>query len=154
MSFTTDKNGYYWYQMFVNGSSYQPSQYAWFYADDNLCVQNKSHFKRADEIQCSNATYLMTSPPAMTTTFPINVTMDLMSTTAPKMTEMGSIPIYYIIGALTVFIILFTTLAIVILIMFICKRHRKHRQKIGESFAYQSVVDLLDIMVIIIIRTI
>ena len=225
-NFTTDKNGYYWYQLFINGSSYQPSQYAWFYADYDLHTQTQGHFKRADEIQCANATYLMTSPPAMTTTLPINVTvgltskaapkitktgsnpdyanatypitsplatiatipinatmdpgpmstaapkmtevdnipvydnatypitsslativtfttnatMDLMSTVAVKVTETGSIPIYYIIGALTVFIILVATLAIIMLAVFIHKRHREHRQKTGESFACQNII--------------
>ena len=52
-NFTTDKNGYYWCQIVVNGSSYQPSQYAWFYADDtNSCIR-KSHFKPANEAQCA-----------------------------------------------------------------------------------------------------
>lgn len=184
LNFTTDKNGYYWYQIFINGSSYQPSQYAQFYADYGLCIQNQSHFKHTNEIQCPSATYFMTSPPAMTTTFPINVTKGLISTApkitesgsnpdyanatysitsplamiatiainatmvstaAPKMTETGSIniPIYYVIGALTVFIILFITLAIVILVIVILKRYSKHRQKTGESFACQSVVDIL-----------
>ena len=225
LNFTMDKNGYYWYQLFINGSSYQPSQYAWFYADYDLHTQTQGHFKLADEIQCANATYLVTSPPAMTTTLPINVTMgltskaapktteidsnpdytnatypitssplattatipinatmdpmstaapkmtaagnipvydnatypitsslativtfttdatmDLMSTVAVKVTETGSIPIYYIIGALTVFIILVVTLAIVMLAVFIHKRHREHRQKTGESFACQNII--------------
>ncbi len=183
LNFTTDKNGYYWYQFFVNRSSYQPSQYAWFYAD-YLCVHSQSHFHHTSEIQCPNATNLMTSSLVMTTTFPINVTMDLMSTVAPKMTETGSYPVYtnatylitsplattatittnvtmdamstlapritetgsnivlnyYVVGALTVLIVLFATLAIIILLLYIRKRHKEHRQKTGESFACQSVL--------------
>jgi hypothetical protein len=138
LNFTMDKNGYYWYQIFINGSSYQPSQYAQFNADYELCILNLSYFKRADEIQCANATYiyLMTSPLVMTSTFP---TKDL-STVTSKMTEMGINPIYYVIGALTVLMILFATLAITILLMVIRKRHKEHRKKSGESIACQSTL--------------
>jgi beta-lactamase regulating signal transducer with metallopeptidase domain len=80
---------------------------------------------------------------AMSTTLPndtINITMDLMSTVASKMTEMGINPIYYVIGAFTVIIILFVILVIIILLIFICKRHKDHRKKTGESFVCQSIV--------------
>ena len=40
-NFTSDKNGYYWCQTYVNNSISQPSQYAWFYAaNSSSCVQN------------------------------------------------------------------------------------------------------------------
>jgi hypothetical protein len=181
LNFTSDKNGYYWYQLFINGSSYQPSQYAWFYADYDIHMQTQGHFKYAvgDEIQCANATYRITSSPAMTTTDPmsditstvaptktdtdsnpiyanttyiairpqamtstflINITMDLMSTVAPKMTKTGSNPIYYVIGALTVLVVICGTLAIIILLMYVRIRHKEHRKKNSEALHNNSIV--------------
>ena len=47
-NFTSYDNGYYWCQIVVNDSVLQPSQHAWFYADDrNSCAQMLSHFKNA-----------------------------------------------------------------------------------------------------------
>lgn len=131
LNFTTDKSGYYWYQLFINGSAYQPSLYALFYADYDLHTQTQGHFKLADENQCANATDLITSPP---------ITM-LTSTVAPKIIEAGINPVYYAIGGLIVLMVLFAILTIIIiLLMFMYKRHKKHRQKSGKSksFVYQS----------------
>ena len=37
-NFTTDKNGYYWCQIYINDSLAKPLQSAWFYAEDsNSC---------------------------------------------------------------------------------------------------------------------
>lgn len=138
-----DKNGYYWYQLFVNGSSYQPSQYAWFYADntDSCNAMQIRHFNIVSEAlaQCANATNVTftVAPPAMVATLTMtastttDTTMeDLLSTVAPNMTETG---IYYAIGVLITLVLLLVILATIILLMFIFK---EHRQKKGESFTY------------------
>ena len=61
-NFTSDKNGYYWCEIVVNGSVSQPSQYAWFYAGS--CSQNTYYFNPAAEcaeFQCENKIYLTSS---------------------------------------------------------------------------------------------
>ena len=139
-TFTSDENGYYWCQIVVNGSSYQPLQYAWFYADNtNLCTR-ESHFGPADIIaQCANITYSTIFPPPAATTLTMttfttpNVT-DLLTTVASKMTETGAKAIYYIIGILSVLVFLLVTLATLILLMLMYKRYKEHRQKNSESF--------------------
>ena len=41
-NFTSDKNGYYWCQIYVDNSVSQPMKYAWFYAvDSSSCLQNR-----------------------------------------------------------------------------------------------------------------
>ena len=52
--FTTDKNGYYWCQILINDSFTQPSQYAWFYADNNACLREDPYFTYVpDQAQCA-----------------------------------------------------------------------------------------------------
>ena len=52
-NFTSDKNGYYWCQIYVNNSISQPSQYAWFYAADRSSCTQQSNFKLTNEPQCA-----------------------------------------------------------------------------------------------------
>ena len=52
-NFTSDKNGYYWCQIVVNGSVSQPSQYAWFYAADSSSCRQQNHFKQAAVPECA-----------------------------------------------------------------------------------------------------
>ena len=53
-NFTSDKNGYYWCQIYVNNSVSQPSQYAWFYAADSSSCTQQHHFKLTSEPQCAD----------------------------------------------------------------------------------------------------
>jgi hypothetical protein len=54
-NFITDKNGYYWCQILINGSFTQPSQRAWFYAaGNNSCVRQDPYFRSVrDQAQCA-----------------------------------------------------------------------------------------------------
>ena len=70
-NFTSHNNGYYWCQIIVNDSVLQPSQYAWFYADDsNSCAQTLSHFKNAPEPDRYYAEYHINEQ----TVYPISLT--------------------------------------------------------------------------------
>ena len=52
-NFSSDKNGSYWCQIYVNNSISQPSQYAWFYAADSSSCTQQHHFKLNIEPQCA-----------------------------------------------------------------------------------------------------
>ena len=56
-NFTTDNNGYYWCQVVINSSFLQPSQHAWFYADDSDSCERQPFFKLAEKAQCANILY-------------------------------------------------------------------------------------------------
>ena len=72
-NFTSDKNGYYWCQIVVNGSVSQPSQYAWFYAADSSSCRQQSHFKQAIVPECAEfhrniyTTSIITDPVSIST---------------------------------------------------------------------------------------
>ena len=65
-NFTSDKNGYYWCQIFVNNSGSQPSQYAWFYATDSSSCMQRSYFVYANPPDCAQF-HAKSLPTTMTT---------------------------------------------------------------------------------------
>ena len=55
LNFTSDKNGYYRCQIFVNNSVSQYSPYVWLYATDNSsCTQHQPYFKSANPPLCAH----------------------------------------------------------------------------------------------------
>ena len=67
-NFTSDKNGYYWYQIYVNNSVSQPMKYAWFYAvDSSSCLQNR-HFLIATTSQVECAIFICSNSSVMSLT--------------------------------------------------------------------------------------
>ena len=52
-NFTSDENGYYWCQIFVNSSGSLPSQYAWFYATDESSCMQRNYFMLANSSHCA-----------------------------------------------------------------------------------------------------
>ena len=128
-NFTTTKNGYYWCQIVVNGSFRQPSQYARFYADDsNSCIEHH-HFKRVNEGQCANATYSIVFPPVIFTTSTTPTAMATSRTTTIETTEYNKQLLFYVVGILSILVLFFGSLVVLILLMFVYKRHREHKQK-------------------------
>ena len=115
-NFTSDKNGYYWCQIVVNGSSLEPSQhYAWLYADDSSSCMQQFYFRKADEAQCANMTYSMPLFPPVMISDPViipastssSVTITAIATThndmilttaAMESTKPSMEPIFYAIG--------------------------------------------------------
>ena len=62
-NFTTNKNGYYWCQIFINDSFLNPSQHTWFYAKENTsCTQQDPYFRAIpDRAQCASGKPLANS---------------------------------------------------------------------------------------------
>ena len=63
-NFTADKNGYYWCQILINGSFTQPSQQAWFYAEENAssCTRQDPYFRAVpNSAQCASGKLLSNS---------------------------------------------------------------------------------------------
>ena len=146
-NFTTDNDSYYLCQIMVNGSFLQPSQYAWFYADDNYLCRQQQYFQMVkSEAQCANATYptifpLITIPDsAKFTSLPVTTTQNnLLPTAAAKdSTEANMEPIFYIVGILSGLALILGTFAIVLLLLLVRKRQTQHKKKNGESTNYFS----------------
>ena len=146
-NFTTDKNGYYWCQILINGSFLQPSQHAWFYADDsNLCVR-QFYFRTAEKAQCARvyqATNVYPLNPIMSTIIPSSSTVSTYSTssvvilytfptTTRNITELlgytNSAVYLYIIGTLIGLVLILGIIVIILLISYIYKCQRK---KVGQ----------------------
>ena len=53
-NFTSDKDGYYLCQIFVNNSVSQRSPYIWLYTADNSCVQQRIYFRHANPPMCAH----------------------------------------------------------------------------------------------------
>ena len=85
-NFTSDKNGYYWCQIYVNNSISQPSQYAWFYAADSSSCTQQSHFKVTNEPQCayvhSDTNQVSVQMPQETSTVIVTLTSVTQETTS------------------------------------------------------------------------
>ena len=146
-NFTTDNDGYYWCQIMVNGSFLQPSQYAWFYADDNYSCRQQHYFQMVNsEAQCTNATYPTIFPPltmpdsANVTSLPLTATQNnLLPTAAAKdSTETNMEPIFYIVGILSVLALILGTFAIILLLLLVRKRQTQYKKKNGELTNYFS----------------
>ena len=138
-NFTTDNDGYYWCQIMVNGSFLQPSQYAWFYADDNYSCRQQQYFQmvNSEADQCANATYPTIFPPitmpdsANVTSLPLTATQnDLLPTVAAKdSTKTNMEPIFYIVGILSGLTLILGTFAIVLLLLLVRKRQTQYKRK-------------------------
>ena len=125
--FTSDKNGYYWCQIVVNGSFLEPSQhYAWFYADDSTSCVPQLYFQMADEAQCANMTYSMPLFPPVMISDPVIITASTPS--SASITAIATT-----IGVLSVLAFSLGTFVLIILLMLIRKRKIKHKQRNGES---------------------
>ena len=118
-NFTSDKNGYYWCQIFVNHSVSQPLQYAWFFAADrDTCVQQHQFFKRPSEPQCAEF-YLDT----------IHIYTEFETSTGPGAeSEMNYL--FYIIGFLVVFLLL--AISLLTIILFYCFKNTRKDYKSGK----------------------
>ena len=147
-NFTTHDNGYYWCQIVVNDSYLQPSQYAWFYADS--CKNHTGiYFQNTNEAQCANATYPTIFPPVMTSpSFPTTTTtytnkLTTMTSMDSLTTEPNIVPIFYIVGILSVLTLSLGTLTIVLLSMLVRKRQIQHKKRNGEPIVYQPYVIMI-----------
>ena len=139
-NFTSDKNGYYWCQIYVNKSSSQPSEYAWFYAaDSNSCIRrftvdtnpncvdfnlgtNQEHATTPQEI--STPTTLMIASTSATSEATSTSDLEVTSTEAESSMDY----LLYIIGFLVVLILLAISLFILILLCLYCKGRKKDCQ--------------------------
>ena len=143
-NFTSDKNGYYWCQIFVNGSSLEPSQhYTWFYADDSSSCTQQFYFCEADEAQCANMTYSMPLfPPVMisdpviiptstssSVTITANMTSTISLTTLASVTNTEPVP-FYAGGILSVLVLFVGALAVLMLIFYVHKNKKREEPKI------------------------
>ena len=145
-NFTTDNDGFYQCQIIATDSFLQPSQHAWFYADDYLC-QRQHYFRMANsEAQCANATYPTIFPPitmpdsANVTSLPLTTTQNnLLPTAAAKdSTETNMELIFYIVGILSGLALILGTFAIILLLMLVRKRQTQYKKKNGEFTNYFS----------------
>ena len=134
-NFTSDKNGYYWCEIVVNGSVSQPSQYAWFYAADSSSCTQQRLFKIAKDnsSQCAEfkSNNYSTSMIYSTTTDSL-VTLGTTTSTAPSTTtsaEADNELLYYVAGFLSLFILLLISLVVLLLFLYCCKRRKPHPQK-------------------------
>ena len=123
-NFSSDKNGYYWCQMYVNNSVSQPSQYAWFYAADSSSCTQQHHFKIASEQQEQCADFYSDTNQVSATTPQETVMITSTSATSHYL--------FYIIGFLVVLILLAISLFTLILLLLYCKGRKKDCQKSGK----------------------
>ena len=146
-NFTTDNDGFYQCQIIANDSFLQPSQYAWFYADDKYSCRPQYYFRIVNsEAQCANATYPTIFPSttmpdsANVTSLPLTATQNnLLPTAAAKdSTETNMEPIFYIVGILSVLALILGTFAMILLLMLVRKRQTQYKKKNGESTNYFS----------------
>ena len=147
-NFTSEKNGYYWCQIFVNNSGSQPSQYAWFYAADNSsCMRRNSYFVPVNPPNCAQF-HTNGFPPCMTSlqttqaTTPYGSSTEMNRTTVlstePHSTTTLVAPtseteqLAYVAGFLSLSILLLMSLVILLLVLYTCKVQRARHQKTGK----------------------
>ena len=145
-NFTSDKDGYYWCQIFVNNSVSQPSLYAWLYVTDNSSCMNKSYLTLANPPDCAqfNTYNFSTTTINLETTQPgapydsstENSTTILSKEPHSATTTVASTPgmeqLAYVAGVLSLFILLLTSLVILLLLLYGCKVQRARHQKNGK----------------------
>ena len=135
-NFTSDKNGYYWCQIFVNHSVSQPLQYAWFYAADNsTCVQllQQPYFEILRNPQYAEF-YLDTNQIHTTTPEEVVISTTLKETSHPTMIVFGMSTgpgaeskmdyLFYVIRFL-VFLLLAIAILTIVLLLYCFKSTRK-----------------------------
>ena len=144
-NFTSDKNGYYWCQIFVNNSISQPSQYAWFYAADSSSCTQQSYFEIASksEIECAvfqNNTFTAFHTDSITTTTHLTLTnTDISIRLATTLEVSTNVPetgiqyLYYVVGFLGFFFLLLASLTIALLFFYAIKVYRKRNKRRGKQ---------------------
>ena len=126
-NFSSDKNGYYWCQIYVNNSVSQPSQYAWFYAAHSSLCSQQSHFKIASEPQC--AEFHPDNNQATATTPEVGSSAATQGNT-PTGPQSGMEYLLYIIGFLVAFILfVICSFTLLLLLLYFYKDKRKKINK-------------------------
>ena len=126
-NFTSEKNGYYWCQIIVNNSVSQPSQHAWFYAEDIYSCTRRSHFKIATEPQCAEFTNQESAITSEARSFTSTLEEKSFFTSGGPSTRPETDMKYlsYIIGLLVVFFLLVMSLFKPLMLLYFCKKRKK-----------------------------